>query len=218
MSKLAEDRLKQLHNTILDAQKFLNAEALKYENQITLFFEEVKRIVYERETLLKRQVHEKLRQEEEIIAGKENTVASFFHDILSFDSDYQQSLREDDITLLSSSIRRLELIKRITSDPEDFEVNIPFTDLDKDQELRTLIDSLTQLDGKQGQTFQFKLDNIIIPTIPEKIDITPKARSQTTKEYFLWYFELSYSFQDRRLISHQCCRQRNFQQVEIIAA
>ena len=168
---------------MIEAQQFLNAEAMRSEQQITQFFEEVKRIVYERETILKREVHDKLRREEESIAAKENTVASFFHDILSFDSDYQQSLREDDITLLSSSIRRLELIKKITSDPEDFEFNIPFTDLNKDKELHNILESLAQLDGKQGTTFQYKLDNIIIPQIAEKIDITPKAK--VNKEYFI---------------------------------
>jgi len=167
-----------LRNSIIESTKALNSAAEKAEQEVLKFFQEIKGIISERENALKREIFERYKKEEEVIKNYDHNISIFFNDIEQFNQNYEQSLREDDISLLSSSIERLHLIKRITTEPEDLKLNISFEKLDKAEEVQLLCNMLSQLDNSISLSLQSHQNSHkdIMNILLDKPEATPKNK------------------------------------------
>jgi len=135
---LIEEKLKSVQKDILDTHHLLGETAEKSRIEITNFFNEIRKVLAERETSLKQKLSEQLKKQEGLLKKKEEKVTKHLNSILSFYQEYQKCLSEDDILLLATSPKRIEIIKQATLDIEKVDLSMPFTELNKENELNSI--------------------------------------------------------------------------------
>ena len=116
----------------------LTETAEKGRMEITQFFNEIRKVIAERETVLKQKLSEELRKQEHSFRKKEDNLDKHVKSVLSFYEEYHKSLSEKDIPLLRSSHKRIEIIKKATADLDRLNFTNPFGELNKESELNVL--------------------------------------------------------------------------------
>lgn len=122
----------------MSAHQVLNTSAEKARMEVTQFFNDIRRVIADRETSLKQKLSEQLKKEEQNLKKKEDSLAKHIKSVLTFYEEYQKSLSERDILLLTSSAKRIDIIKAATLDIEGLEFANPFAELNKENELTTI--------------------------------------------------------------------------------
>lgn len=113
-----------------------NAEKARIE--ITTFFNDIRKVIAERETNLKQKISEQLRKQEYLLKKKEDNVHKHLKYVKNFYDEYQKSLSEKEISLLNTSHRRIEVIKKATMDIEKVDLVTTFDELNKENELNAI--------------------------------------------------------------------------------
>ena len=116
----------------------MNEAAERSRIEITQFFNEIRKAISERETIMKQKLSEELRKQEHLLKKKEENVNKHLKNVLIFYEEYEKSLSEKEIPLLNSSLKRIETIKKATLDVEKFEVFDMYTGINKENELNIL--------------------------------------------------------------------------------
>ena len=127
-----------MKSDLLTTYDTLNNAAEKSRMEITGFFNEVRKVIADRETLLKQKLSEQLKKSEQYLKDQEEYAKGHLKEVYAFYEEYQSANSEGDISLLQSSVPRMEQIKKATAAIQSFEFTIPFGDVNKDLELNTL--------------------------------------------------------------------------------
>jgi len=123
---------------MIDTSHSLTEASERSRIEITNFFNDIRKSIAERETILKQKLSEQLKKQEGLLKKKEEKVSKHLSSILSFYEEYKQSLSESDIHLLRSSLKRIETIKKATIDVEKLDIENSFGELNRESELNTL--------------------------------------------------------------------------------
>ena len=116
----------------------LSNAAEKSKNEITGFFNEIRKILAEREAALKQKIVDQMKAEESMLKKMENTVELRLEHVNIFYKEFQSVQLQSDIALLRNSVARIEIIKNATVNVENFEYVVPFTELNREAEMNAL--------------------------------------------------------------------------------
>jgi ElaB/YqjD/DUF883 family membrane-anchored ribosome-binding protein len=153
LTRIIEDKIKAIQNDVRASFELLNAASEKSRTEVTQLFNEIRKIVNERETALKQKIAEQKQKEEAHLRGQEERITHHHQNILAFYSEYERTNNESDNKLLSASLARLDLIKRATANVQNLDFYIPFNEINRDIELNFLWKMLNPM-GKNSNHHQ----------------------------------------------------------------
>ena len=127
-----------MQKEILDAYQTLSGAAEKSRVDITQFFNDIRKILAERETSLKQRISEILRKEESNLKFQEDKVTNHLQNIALFSKEFDKISSESDIKILGGSTNRLEIVKKATMALYPLDFSIIFPELNRENELTTI--------------------------------------------------------------------------------
>ena len=131
-----------MQKEILDTHQKLSIVAEKSRVDITQFFNDIRKILAERETSLKQKISEILRKQESSLKYQEDKVINHLKNITFFFKEFDKISSESDIKILGGSINRLEIVKKATMTIDPLDLSLIFPELNKENELTTIWRSL----------------------------------------------------------------------------
>jgi len=144
LSQIIEGKLSNTQREIVEAGETLAEAAEKSRIEITQFFNEIRKMISDRETVMKQAISEQVKKHENLLRKKVDNVNKHFANVIAFYEEYERSMAEKDIQLLDSSIKRIEIIKKATMDVEKLEPFGPFAELNRDSELSLILKAFQQ--------------------------------------------------------------------------
>lgn len=133
-----QEKINQSLSEINEGIIFLNENAEKAKNDISCFFNEIRKILEEREYQMKIKIKEHLQKESELFKNKEKNLLDHLNRIKIFFQDYEKSMTLQDINLLENCLKRQEIILKATGQIEKITSLPHFQDLNKENEISYL--------------------------------------------------------------------------------
>lgn len=145
LSKILEGKLEGLQQEVHDAYTKLYDCAEKSRKEITTFYNEIRRIIGERETVLKQKISEQFRGQENSLRQQEEKIIAQLQAIHALYDEIEKTRSESDVKMLSQSMSRMELLRKATLSLEDVSYYIPFEDFQPQFELANVLKLLTPI-------------------------------------------------------------------------
>ena len=137
-------------NEITEAIIILNESAEKSKCDISQFYNEIRKVLEERENQMKFKIKDQLQKEEVTLKNKENNLFDHMSRIKNFYEEYEKSTNLTEIELLESCLQRQEIIFKATCPVEKLDIIIPFNELNKENELNYLFKLLGNQRNNNG--------------------------------------------------------------------
>lgn len=139
MSQLIEGKLGMLQISIQNAHEKLDEAAQNAEWEITHFYNQIRQALEEREIFLKQKVSEHYQQADASLRAQERRISAHLQSIQQLYSEIAKSENEDELGFLSKSNFRLNIIRNATINIEELRLELPFSELNKEQEVMHLV-------------------------------------------------------------------------------
>eukprot|EP01017_Pseudomicrothorax_dubius_P008719 TRINITY_DN1287_c0_g1_i4.p1 TRINITY_DN1287_c0_g1~~TRINITY_DN1287_c0_g1_i4.p1 ORF type:complete len:819 (-),score=157.68 TRINITY_DN1287_c0_g1_i4:215-2671(-) len=154
-----EEKMKNMLRQIEEYRFTLTVEAEKSRKEVTSFFNEIRKIVNEREMSLKSRITEQLAKEETSLSQQEIRITEQLTQVTAMIAEITKSDEENDLKLLSASLKRIQMISKATAPIDNLDLYIPFNEINRESEMH-------------------QLSKLIIPT---KTTSQPVPQKQTSK-------------------------------------
>ena len=138
---------------IENCQASINDKANKTRDKITNIFTEIRNLIHERESTLKKNISIQLEKEVDTLLGKDKNIREHLQAIQLFKEEVSHMELEDDTEVLANSKSRTLIGGQAIKVPLNVNLTINFPEINKENELNTLWKILNPTSHRIGPTF-----------------------------------------------------------------
>ena len=143
--KILEEKLYTNLEDLREAFSVLAESGDRARIDVSRFFNEIRRVLNERESHLKQKLRDQQNKEEGNLKRQQERYEEHLKKIHDLYDEYETSVKESDIELLENCLRRQEKMLRATENVDSIDFSLPFAEMNPQSELALLQKNLMNL-------------------------------------------------------------------------